>query len=133
MEKRALHDLRWRESTPGHFTGKVSMAELNVPVSDGPRVLVVDFEPGARTNWHSHSGGQVLHVLSGEGFVCNEDGQRVEIRAGDVITIPPGETHWHGAGPASPMRHLLVTDAPANWTGRDVTDSDYSSTEAASQ
>src|ERR1700729_1241961 len=54
------------------------------------------FEPGARTNWHTHPLGQTLYVISGVGRFQTEGGPVQEIRPGDVIWIPPGEKHWHG-------------------------------------
>jgi quercetin dioxygenase-like cupin family protein len=98
-------------------------------VADDPEGLVaigVLFEPGARTDWHHHPGGQTLYVASGAGVVSNEAGETVAVSAGDVVSIPPGETHWHGAGPGSYMMHLsLTTGGPTAWIGEKVGDEDY--------
>ena len=66
------------------------------------RVVTVSFEPGARTHWHTHPAGQVLHVVKGAGWVQTwvdkENGKKAEsIRPDDVVYIPPDEKHWHGA------------------------------------
>jgi 4-carboxymuconolactone decarboxylase len=75
----------------------------------------VTFEPGARTAWHSHPAGQILIVTAGVGRV-QQWGHRVEeIRTGDVVRIPPGQKHWHGASPQTAMTHIAITE-PRNGT-----------------
>jgi quercetin dioxygenase-like cupin family protein len=89
----------------------------------------VSFEPGARTAWHSHPLGQTLYVISGIGRVQAKDGPIREIRPGDVVWIPPGEKHWHGASPANGMTHIAMQEALdgvfSNWMEQ-VTDAEYS-------
>ena len=70
----------------------------------------VTFEPGARTAWHAHPRGQILIVTAGTGRVQNWGGPIEEIRAGDVVRIPAGEKHWHGASPHASMTHIAVTE-----------------------
>jgi 4-carboxymuconolactone decarboxylase len=70
----------------------------------------VTFEPGARTAWHSHPRGQILIVTAGIGRVRLWGGPIEEIRAGDVVRIPPGQKHWHGASPQASMTHLAITE-----------------------
>jgi 4-carboxymuconolactone decarboxylase len=70
----------------------------------------VTFEPGARTAWHSHPGGQILIVTAGTGRVQRWGDPIEEIRAGDVVRIPAGQKHWHGASPQSAMTHLAITE-----------------------
>jgi 4-carboxymuconolactone decarboxylase len=70
----------------------------------------VAFEPGARTAWHSHPRGQVLIVTAGIGRVQRWGDPIEEIRAGDVVTIPPGQKHWHGASPQTSMTHIAITE-----------------------
>jgi quercetin dioxygenase-like cupin family protein len=68
----------------------------------------VTFEPGARTNWHYHKGGQILLVTNGKGLY-QEKGKPVEIiRKGDVIKCPPNTDHWHGATPTNSMTHIAI-------------------------
>ncbi len=70
----------------------------------------VTFEPGARTTWHAHPGGQTLIVTAGTGRVQRWGDAVQEIRAGDVVRIPPGEKHWHGASPQTSMTHIAITE-----------------------
>ena len=70
----------------------------------------VTFEPGARTAWHSHPRGQILIVTAGTGRVQRWGDPIEEIRAGDVVRIPAGEKHWHGASPQASMTHIAITE-----------------------
>jgi quercetin dioxygenase-like cupin family protein len=105
------------------FTGTVFMDPV-LPPTDGAMVNSVAFQPGARTNWHTHERGQLLLVTSGEGLIANEAGERGAIRAGDAIWIPPEERHWHGAGPATHMVHTAVSLGETRWEDA-VTDEQY--------
>lgn len=98
------------------FTGKTYLNMLsqgdevfNAPIGN------VTFEPGARTNWHKHSGGQILLVLAGEGRY-QERGKEIRIlHKGDVVRIAPDVEHWHGAAPDSWFTHIsLETNVPNN-------------------
>ncbi len=94
-----------------YFTGNVRIDPLhqaNAPARVG--CASVTFEPGARTAWHSHPFGQTLIVTVGCGRVQRWGGQIEEIRPGDVIWIPPGEKHWHGAAPATAMTHIAIQE-----------------------
>ena len=71
---------------------------------------LVAFEPGARTAWHVHPGGQTLVITAGAGLVQRWGEAIQEVRAGDVVRIPPGQKHWHGAAPRSAMTHLAITE-----------------------
>jgi quercetin dioxygenase-like cupin family protein len=70
----------------------------------------VTFEPGSRTAWHTHPLGQILIVVSGAGRAQRWGGPVEEIHPGDVIWIPPGEKHWHGAAPATAMTHIAIQE-----------------------
>jgi len=70
--------------------------------------LSVTFEPGARTAWHSHPLGQTLIVTAGCGLVQRWGGPVEKIFPGDVIWIPAGEKHWHGATAITAMTHIAV-------------------------
>ena len=89
---------------------------------------VVSFEPGARTNWHTHPVGQTLIVLSGSGWVQREGAAKQPIKAGDFVWTPPGVKHWHGAASDSPMSHVAIVEQldgkAATWLER-VTDEQY--------
>ena len=100
-----------RPLSPDNFTGTVRMEpgfEIGEPARiSGGRVL---FEPGARTAWHTHPLGQTLIVTAGMGRVQRWGDPVDEIRQGDVVWIPPGQKHWHGAAPDSAMTHIAVTE-----------------------
>lgn len=70
----------------------------------------VTFAPGARSHWHTHPAGQILIITSGVGWVQEEGGEKREVRPGDVVSIPPGVRHWHGASATNGMRHIAIQD-----------------------
>ena len=70
----------------------------------------VTFEPGARTAWHSHPRGQILIVTAGTGRVQRWGSAIEVIRPGDVVRIPAGAKHWHGASPQASMTHLAIAE-----------------------
>lgn len=88
----------------------------------------VTFEPKARTNWHKHSGGQILLVTAGEGRY-QERGKAIQIlKKGDVVKIRPGVEHWHGAAPDSMFAHISIEpNLPKNQTTwlKPVKDDEY--------
>lgn len=68
----------------------------------------VTFDRGARTNWHKHSGGQILLVTAGEGRY-QERGKDIQtLKKGDVVKIPPNVEHWHGASCDSEFAHISI-------------------------
>ena len=71
---------------------------------------LVSFTPGARTAWHTHPLGQTLYVVSGLGRVQMAEGPVQAIRPGDLVWIPAGVKHWHGAAPDTPMTHLALAE-----------------------
>jgi quercetin dioxygenase-like cupin family protein len=91
------------------FTGQIWMDELGVLPGPGVRALRVTFSPGARTAWHAHPGGQVLHVVDGAGLVQSAGGPVRRIRPGDTVVSGPGEQHWHGATPDQLMSHIAIS------------------------
>jgi quercetin dioxygenase-like cupin family protein len=96
----------------GQFTGSVWTDVIAAPSQSSPvAVYSVHFAPGARTAWHTHPAGQVLHVTEGVGLVHVRGQRPEEIRAGDTVRAEPGEWHWHGAGVATFMTHLAVQQA----------------------
>jgi quercetin dioxygenase-like cupin family protein len=112
-----------------YFTGTVRID----PLFDAPspaRVFGanVTFEPGARTAWHAHALGQTLIVTAGCGRVQRWGGPIEEIRPGDVIWIPSGEKHWHGAAPTTAMTHIAIvekTDSYSSEWMEKVSDEQY--------
>jgi quercetin dioxygenase-like cupin family protein len=94
-----------------YFTGTVWLDRIvQAPAPARVRALRVSFEPGARTAWHAHPLGQTLHVIAGLGLFQAAGEPAVAIRPGDTIWIPPGEKHWHGAGPRTTMVHIAIQE-----------------------
>jgi quercetin dioxygenase-like cupin family protein len=111
------------------FTGPVWQDVLADPTPPARvRASVVSFAPGSRTAWHTHPLGQTLYVTSGCGRAQTLGCPVREIRAGDVVWIPPGEKHWHGASPTTSMTHVAIQEAldgkAVEWLEH-VTDEDY--------
>jgi 4-carboxymuconolactone decarboxylase len=95
-----------------YFSGRAEVEMLFTPTGpDRTSAGSVSFAPGARTAWHTHPLGQTLVVTAGVGRVQRWGGPIETIRAGDVVRIPPGVKHWHGAAPDSAMTHLAVQEA----------------------
>lgn len=120
---------RGQRAPAANFTGTVWVQQLiqpdsaiNIPVG------YVTFEPGARSHWHSHPGGQVLLAMGGIGYY-QERGKPVQIlRQGDAVKCPPNIPHRHGASPTTPFLQVAIT--PNTPTGRvnwmqPVTDEEY--------
>ena len=100
-----------RQGPAQNFTGSVRvdpMFEAVAPSRLGG--ASVTFEPGARTAWHVHPLGQILIVTAGVGRVQGWRGPLQEIRPGDVVRIPPGQKHWHGASPDASMSHVALVE-----------------------
>jgi quercetin dioxygenase-like cupin family protein len=114
-------DLRPSQRGPEtNFTGVVRVDPLFDPTSSSTiSAASVTFEPGARTAWHLHPKGQRLIVTGGVGRVQVGTGTIHEIRPGDVVWIPAGTRHWHGASPNVAMTHIavqeLVNGSPVTW------------------
>lgn len=100
-----------RPAPADQFTGS---ARVDTPFQASSPARVsgarVTFEAGARTAWHLHPLGQTLIVTAGTGRVQRWGDPVEEIRQGDVVWIPPGVKHWHGAAPDSPMTHIAITE-----------------------
>lgn len=112
-----------------NFTGTAQVEMLHTPTAPARASAgTVTFSPSARTAWHTHPLGQTLVVTAGVGRVQRWGGPVEEMRAGDVVHIPPGVKHWHGAAPASAMTHIAISEAQdgraVTWMER-VTDEQY--------
>lgn len=91
------------------FVGNVYVRQLVADnTAQGLRLSIVTFDPGAQTVKHSHTHEQVLYVLDGEGILATEN-ERHTVRPGDIVYVPPGEVHWHGATEASRFSHISIT------------------------
>ncbi|MBV4541780.1 (R)-mandelonitrile lyase [Pseudomonas vlassakiae] len=116
-----------------YFTGTVrvdSPFQGSAPARIGG--ATVTFEPGARTAWHTHPLGQTLIVTTGVGLVQQWGEPVQQIRPGDVVWIPPGAKHWHGATAETAMSHIAIAEAQdgkvVDWLEQ-VSDAQYQSGE----
>ena len=115
--------------TNEYFTGDAYLTLLLARDKNNDFVLgSVTFEPGARTNWHTHPKGQVLLVTEGEGFYQEKGRSAQRIKKGDVINIPEAVDHWHGASATRKLVHIAITnyqgDTNVVW-GKPVSDEEY--------
>lgn len=106
------------------FVGEV-WGDPVLPTTDRMLVNTVHFAPGGRTNWHTHGIGQVLVVTAGEGLVFDRAGNGGRIRTGDLVHIPGGVEHWHGAAAESFMSHLAISVDGHEWLDP-VSEEEYS-------
>ena len=129
----AIEDRECKAGPSTWFTGSVWIDPIVSAPAIGPearlQAALVTFAPGARTAWHTHPRGQTLYVVSGIGWAQKEDEPARTIQAGDVVVIPAGENHWHGAEATHPLVHLAMqeNDHDGNsvvW-GREVSEQEY--------
>ena len=83
---------------------------VTAEMSNNYSFALINFDPGARNIFHTHTSDQILYVTDGEGIVATEAGE-VVVRVGDIILIPSGEKHWHGATRDSAFSHISLTTA----------------------
>lgn len=92
-----------------YFIGQSYLAPLS---TEQVGIYNVTFEPSCRNNWHIHKaqkgGGQILVCVAGRGYYQEWGKEAVELHSGDVVNIPAGVKHWHGAAPNSWFSHLAV-------------------------
>lgn len=115
---------------PGMFTGRVFGQVLWEPPSaeGGVRVNLVMFEPAARTWWHRHDDGQVIHVTDGRGIIHDEETGPSLIAPGDVVVVPSNTWHWHGAVPETFLLHMTINpgnEHSTHWRGLEVSQEEY--------
>lgn len=109
-----------------YFTGT---SYLNMLSTEGVPIGNVTFEPGCRNAWHiHHKGGQILLVTAGRGWYQEAGKPAQELNPGDVVNIPAGVKHWHGAAKDSWFAHLAVSvpadGASTEWL-ENVSDEEY--------
>lgn len=123
------------EGSAEWFTGR-AMVEMLFGPNESRRgaAATVAFEAGARTTWHTHPLGQTLIVTAGKGWVQEWEGPRRDMRVGDVVWIPAGVKHWHGATATDGMTHIAIQEQldgkVVDWL-EPVTDEQYGSAGAA--
>lgn len=110
-------DIEWEQADPAHFSGNGQVKRIST-MDEAPSIKAyrVEFEPEARTNWHSHTGVQLLYIVEGRCRVQKWGEDVKEAGPGDIVDILPGEKHWHGATPGSKMTHIAVNiNAKTTW------------------
>ena len=122
--------LSGEKANPNYFTGAAWVKILVDDAIFNCLINNVTFEPGARNNWHTHPGGQILLVTIGTGYY-QEKGKSIQLlHKGDVVKILPTVEHWHGASPDSEFTHITVNTntqkGVVEWLQR-VTDEEYNS------
>jgi quercetin dioxygenase-like cupin family protein len=100
----------------GYFDGEVKTLQLVGPKdSNEVELLAVYFSAGARTRPHIHEQDQVLQIIEGQGIVATET-EKLMVSEGDVVTVPAGTWHWHGARRDSAICHISIKrPGPSNW------------------
>lgn len=118
-----------QQGPASNFTGKAY--NFGLVAQDSTFTTLVGnvyFEPGARTNWHTHGGGQILIITAGKGYHQIKGQPRQTLKQGDVVKCPPNTEHWHGAGPDMGMQQMYIVPNTekgiVNWLGP-VTDQEY--------
>ena len=102
-----------------YFIGRSYLAPLS---ASQVGIFNVTFEPGCRNNWHIHhaaqGGGQILICVAGVGYYQEWGKPAQQLHPGDVVNIPAGVKHWHGAAPNSWFSHLAI-EVPGEKTGNE--------------
>ena len=100
-----------------YFIGQSYLAPIS---TQQIHIFNVTFEPGCRNNWHIHhadqGGGQILICTAGKGWYQQWGEKAIELHPGDVINIPVGVKHWHGATRDSWFNHLAIEVPGVNTT-----------------
>ena len=104
---------------PANFTGRVTANSTS-----DIRPTRYTFEPGARTNWHSHQGGQVILVEQGRLRVQERGKSAREFGPRDTYSVGGGIVHWHGARPESPLTQVAISFGMTTWLEK-VSDDQY--------
>ena len=91
------------------FTGTDVIKQVLLPESEEYEMSIVSFGKGVRNKFHAHDAEQVLIVTEGRGIVATED-KEIVISVGDVVLIPTGEKHWHGAAEDSEFSHIYLSE-----------------------
>lgn len=99
-------------NSTGLFTAPVT---LQFPFTEGEskyNIVYVHFPDGVRNKFHRHTNDQILIVTEGKGKIANQE-KEIEIQMGDIVLIPAGEIHWHGAVSGSAMTHISIMQTGA--------------------
>ena len=116
MRRARLSDVTASQASASHFTGNAARRDLLAAEDPPSSAILVEFEPGSRTHWHSHPAGQYLFVMTGTGLAQTRGGPIISIQAGDCLYAAPGEQHWHGASQESSVAHLAFSFGVTQWS-----------------
>ncbi len=108
MNLESMKQAQWYKIAHEIFTGPDVEMQFLAPKSEQLVVNNVHFSKGVRCKWHVHDAEQIIVVTGGKGVVALEDEERV-VEEGDVIHIPTGVKHWHGAGDDSDFWQMYIT------------------------
>lgn len=114
--------------TNDNFTGIAWLQQMVInDTIYNTQVGNVTFEPGARSKWHLHPGGQILLATGGVGYYQEKDSPKKILRKGDVVTCPPNTPHWHGASSDNEFIQVAITPTQKGLTVwlEPVTDEEY--------
>ena len=128
MEKKKEPVLGLGELISDNFTGEAWLRMLSAQPEYDCSIYNVTFAPGTRNYWHTHSVGQILLCTEGTGYYQEKGKAAQQLHTGDVVHIPAGAIHWHGAAPDSHFTHIGITpkvsENQVEWLG-EVTDGEY--------
>lgn len=121
-----------RYAPADHFTGSVKLSggfQADAPARAGGATVI--FYAGSRTHWHTHPLGQTLVITEGQGRVQQWGEPIRDVKKGDIVWIPPGVKHWHGAGQKFDMAHVAIAESQngksVDWL-EEVSDDQYRGT-----
>jgi 4-carboxymuconolactone decarboxylase len=120
---------RGDKASSEYFTG-IAWVNILVPQGETASYAIgnVLFEPRCRNNWHKHPAGQILLITNGKGYYQEKGRPARSLTTGDIVVIPSGVEHWHGAAHDSSLTHIVVTnnskDGAVEWLSP-VTDEQY--------
>ena len=107
MQVTRIDRARATRGNPSYFDGEVNVQTLVSSTGEEPELLAVFFNPGARTFPHVHEHDQNLHIITGKGIVATET-EKHFVTQGDLVTVPAGTWHWHGATQDTAMCHISI-------------------------
>jgi len=126
MKRLNAEDFDSRPGDPAYFTGAVTLRPMGgTEAPSSLKLIRVEFTPGARTHWHTHTGVQILFVAAGRCRYQHEGGPVEEAGTGETVWVHAGEKHWHGATPDAPMAHIALNVALETTWLEAVTDRQY--------
>lgn len=108
-------EIEQEQAPPEMFDGDVRFDRVHQNSERGVNQLRVHFHDGARTHWHVHMDGQILYFVDGDGFAQEHGREVIECGAGDIVEVPKGTRHIHGAMPGSNAVHIAVSQGKTIW------------------